>query len=869
MPHKPSVLGRLVALSIRGSWVTVAIALAAAIAAGVYAVGHFSMTTDTEQLISAKLPWRQNGIAFDKAFPEQGDTIAVVVDGQTPELAESAAQTLADKLAARKDFILGVDRPDGGPFWNREGLLLLPLDQVQKTLNQLIAAQPFLGPLAADPGLRGAMSTLQTMALGVQSGSAKLSDIDKPIKGLATAMQSAADGKPTFFSWQAMFSDTGPTVSARRFVLVRPKLDYSALEPGAAASAAIRQTAADAGLDAAHGVRVRLTGSVPLSDEEFASLADRAVPMLIAMLAAVLVMLWLAVRSVRVMGAIMATTLIGLVMTAGLGLAMVGRFNLISVAFIPLFVGLGVDFGIQFAVKYRADSLVLPTRDDALIAAGSEVGVPLALAAAAVAAGFFAFLPTTYIGVSELGLIAGAGMVIAFVLAVTLLPALLHLLSPSLEGARSGFDALGPLNKVMTGSRRKVLWANAAVAVICVCLLPFVHFDSNPLDLKNPKSESMATLNDLMKDPTQSPNTIDVLTPSVAAADALSARLEKLPQVQYALTLSTFTPTDQSAKLAAIADASMLLDTTINPFAVAPPASDAELQASLSQTAKALRSAVGRDRSAAGQDALTLADALDRLASGPPAHRAAADAAVSQPLQVLLGQLREMLQARPLTLQTLPPQVVSQWISPDGHSRVQVFPSGGVLDDAGIRRFAQAVSAVAPNASGGPVSIVQAGNTIVDAFREAGVLSLIAITILLFIVLRRPRDVAYTVLPVLLTGLLTLGACVVLNQPINFANIIALPLLFGIGVAFQIYQVMAWRAGKTDFLTSSLARAVLFSGLTTGVAFGALIISSHPGTASMGRLLLISLAFTLATALFFGPALMGPPPAKRAPEPTV
>ncbi len=591
------------------------------------------------------------------------------------------------------------------------------------------------------------MSTLQTMALGVQSGSAKLSDIDKPIKGLAVAMQSAADGKPTYFSWQAMFSDSGPTVSSRRFVLVRPKLDYSALEPGAAASAVIRQTAAQAGLDAAHGVKVRLTGSVPLSDEEFASLADRAVPMLIVMLAAVLGMLWLAVRSVRVTGAIMATTLIGLVITAGLGLAMVGRFNLISVAFIPLFVGLGVDFGIQFAVKYRADTLILPTREEALIAAGSEVGVPLALAAAAVAAGFFAFLPTTYIGVSELGLIAGAGMVIAFILAVTLLPALLHLLNPPLEGARSGFEALAPVNQAMRARRRQVLWANAAVAAICLCLLPFVRFDSNPLDLKNPKSESMATLNDLMKDPTQSPNTIDVLTPSVAAADALSAKLEKLPQVQYALTLSTFTPTDQTAKLAAIADAGMLLDTTINPFGVAPPPSDAELQASLTQTAKALRSAVGRDRTQAGQDALTLASALDRLASGPPEHRAAADAAVSQPLQVLLGQLREMLQAKPLTLQTLPPEVVSQWITPDGRSRVQVFPSGGVLDDAGIRRFAQAVSAVAPNASGGPVSIVQAGNTIVDAFREAGVLSFIAITILLFIVLRRVRDVAITMAP--------------------------------------------------------------------------------------------------------------------------
>jgi predicted RND superfamily exporter protein len=254
---------------------------------------------------------------------------------------------------------------------------------------------------------------------------------------------------------------------------------------------------------------------------------------------------------------------------------------------------------------------------------------------------------------------------------------------------------------------------------------------------------------------------------------------------------------------------------------------------------------------------------LERLADGDPARRAAAQTAVVQPLNILLNQVRAMLQAQPLTRETLPPDLAGQWTTADGRARIQVFPKGGLLDDAGIRRFAQAVRAVAPKASGGPVSIVEAGNTIVDAFRQAAVWSLIAITLLLFVVLRRVVDVVYTVLPVILTGLLTLGACVIIGQPINFANIIALPLLFGIGVAFHIYLVMAWRTGERHFLTSSLTRAVLFSALTTGMAFGALVIANHPGTASMGRLLMISLAFTLATALFFGPALMGPPPAHR------
>jgi hopanoid biosynthesis associated RND transporter like protein HpnN len=864
---KLSTVARLVSISIRHAWLVIVAGLVLATGAGVYAAGHFKMTTDTSQLISADLPWRRNSIAFDEAFPQESHGIVAVIDGRTPELADRAAAVLAEKLALRKDEILDVDRPEGGPFWDREGLLFLSQKEVERTTDQLIAAQPFLGPLAADPSLRGVMTSLLVPLSGVKSGAAKLDDIDKLMKALVGTMQTAADGGQTFFSWQTLLAGDGDTSSTRRFLLIRPVLDFSSLEPGERASDAIRQTARDAGLDSAHGVTVRLTGSVPLSDEEFASLADRATLMATAMISAVLVMLWLAVRSARVTLAILGTTLLGLVITAGLGLATVGRFNLISVAFIPMFVGLGVDFGIQFAVKYRADSRRLPSRDEALVAAGHEVGGSLALAAAAIAAGFFAFLPTHYVGVSELGLIAGLGMVVAFLLSVTLLPALLHVLQPKVLGARGGFAALGHLDTVMHRRRKLILILNGAVALICIALLPFLRFDSDPLDLKNPKSESMETLRDLMKDPNRSPSTIDIPASSIDAADALAARLDKLPEVAHAVTLSSFVPADQGPKLDAIADANLFLAPIVEPFDAKPPPDDAANVASLHETADALRVAAASDKTAAGQDATSLANALERLATGDAAHRAAAQTALVEPLQTLLSQIRALLQAQPVTRDTLPTELVRQWSGTDGRVRIEVFPKGGLLDDAGIKRFAEAVSAIAPNASGGPISIVEAGKTIVDSFRQAGLWSLIAITALLFAALRRFIDVVYTVLPVMLTGLLTLGTCTLIGQPINFANIIALPLLFGIGVAFHIYLVVAWRSGEAHFLTSSLMRAVLFSGLTTGIAFGSLWLSSHPGTASMGKLLLISLAYTLGTALFFGPALMGPPPAREVPKP--
>jgi hypothetical protein len=191
-----------------------------------------------------------------------------------------------------------------------------------------------------------------------------------------------------------------------------------------------------------------------------------------------------------------------------------------------------------------------------------------------------------------------------------------------------------------------------------------------------------------------------------------------------------------------------------------------------------------------------------------------------------------------------------------------VLPSSGRTDNEFLRRFSAAVLNIAPNANGAPISTSASGDTVVQAFMQAGAYSGLAITVLLLLVLRRTLDVMLTTAPVLLSGLLTFATCAVLDLPLNFANIIALPLLFGVGVAFNIYFVTAWRAGETAMLSSSLMRAVVFSALTTATAFGALWLSRHPGTASMGRLLMISLGWELLVTILVRPALLARPPTR-------
>ncbi|HMH64872.1 MAG TPA: MMPL family transporter, partial [Rhizomicrobium sp.] len=766
---------------------------------------------------------------------------------------------LEEKLVAKKTLFSHVRRPDGA-FFNQNGLLFLSLKEVQDTTAQLIKAQPFLGGLASDPSLRGIMANLSTVLLGVSSGQAKLADIDKAMVRFTDVFDAAAHGKTQFMSWRSLVTGAAPRPEEiRRFIEAKPRLDFNALEPGLEADDAIRADARALGLTPEHGVTVRLTGPVPLSDEEFATLTDRAGLMVGAMMGGVLLTLWLALRSFKIISAILVTLFVGLAITMGLGLAAVGVFNIISIAFIALFVGLGVDFGIQFSVRYRSERHRNDDMAAALAATGRGVGVPLALAAAATAAGFFSFLPTTYNGVAELGKVAGIGMIVAFLLSITMLPAMLLLLNPPGEDEDVGFKSLGRLDDFMTRHRRNVIRIAAAAGVVSLGLMAFVRFDSNPLDLRSPKVESVSTLFDLMKNPQTSPNTIDVPALSLTDADSVALRIAQEPLVGQTLTLSSFVPGQQKEKLALIADAASLLDATINPFEVAPPPSAAEESASLLSVAGKLREAAGAAQDKPAQDARRLADALEAVVkAGAPAIARAREAFVPG-LKIMLGQVSSSLKAAPVTAANMPADMRADWVAADGTARIQVFPRNTSNDPAALSAFSDQVLSVAPQATGAPISIRESGKTIVGAFAEAGILSFIVITILLALVLRNVHDVLMTLAPLVLSGLLTLATCVVLGLELNFANVIALPLLLGIGVAFNIYFVVAWRHGQRCFLASSLTRAVIFSAATTASGFGTLWLSVHPGTASMGELLMISLGWVLATTLLLSPALLGPP----------
>ncbi|WP_207005503.1 MMPL family transporter [Trinickia mobilis] len=863
-----SPIVRLVAWSVRHPGRVIALALVLAVLGGYYVAHHFKINTDTSRLVETDTAWSALDHAMDDAFPQFSQTVLVVVEARAPEFVDAAATALTAALKNQpKEFVV-VTQPADGPFFEHNGLLFLSRDEVRSTARQLIKARPLINSLANDPSLTGLADVLTTsLLLPLQIGQIKLGDMSHLLSQSATVIDRVLAGQPAAFSWRALVDKSAAAEPARAFITVQSVVDYGALEAGARASAAIRATAASLGLAARYGASIRLTGEQPLADEEFASVRHGAVLNGVGTFVVVLGVLWLAFRSGRMVVAVLVTLFVGLAITAAVGLMMVSAFNMISVAFIVLFVGLGLDFGVQFGVNYRDERY----RDDrlaaALVSTAHNIGGRLRLATVAVAGSFFSFLPTAYRGMAELGTIAGVGMFLAYLATLTLLPALLKVFNPPGEPASPGFRQLAPLDAFLNRNRKPVLITTLVVVIGASPLLTHLHFDFNPLHLKDPHSESMATLLSLKDSPEAGINDVQVLAPSLTDAQRIAAHLASLPEVGRITTLNTLIPADQPQKLLLIANAAQqLLPALTQP--TAPPVTDAVRVAALKRAANQLALAAADHPGPGAAEANHLSGALTKLAAAEAGTRDRAETALAGPLRISLQQLTALLQPAEITRATLPPEIARDWVSADGRALVDVSPKVAKGTDpnneAMLRRFAHAVKSAEPFAIGGPISILHAADMIIMAFLQASGLALLTITILLWLVLGRFHDVLRTLIPLLVSAVVTLELCVVFGMPLNFANIIALPLMLGIGVAFQIYYVVAWRGGLTGLLQSSLTHAVLFSAATTGTAFGSLWLSHHPGTSSMGRLLALSLICLLIGIVVFQPVLLGKPRAKRA-----
>ncbi|KAF0138146.1 MAG: hypothetical protein FD153_1495, partial [Rhodospirillaceae bacterium] len=420
-----SFLQTWVGLIQRARVIVVLVAIALTVVAGGHVAGHLKINTDTSDMLSRDLPFRQLIRELDTAFPQFSDNIVIVIDAVTPELADQAALRLADALRHRPDLFGSAYDPAGDPFFRRHGLLYMDLVDLGHLSDHLAGAQPFLTTLYQDPSLKG-LADMLVLALGEEGGATGRTAAIPVLRQMAAVVEAVAEGRFARLSWERVMQGRDDAGTLRRILVIQPALDFTTLHPARLAMTVLRALATDLDLTPDHGIWLRLTGSAALAEEELASVEEGIGLANVASLVIVAVLLVAGLRSFRLVVPVLLTLVMGLIWTAALALLMVDSLNLISVAFAVLFIGLGVDFGIHFSLRYQEGVAHHPT--EAMAWAARSVGGPLTLSAMGAAIGFFSFLPTPYRGFAELGLIAGVGMFVALIANLSVLPALLGLM---------------------------------------------------------------------------------------------------------------------------------------------------------------------------------------------------------------------------------------------------------------------------------------------------------------------------------------------------------------------------------------------------------------------------------------------------------
>ena len=848
------------------------------LACGFHAVTRLGINSDNVTLVADDLPARQSYLEFARNFPNIENVMLVVVDGETPEIAREATEILRQALAGRPDLFRDVYIPGFGDFFETHGLLYRDLGDLDAVVTQISQFQPILMALERELTIANLAFLIRSALEQGAETDASLYDFSVLLDLMSDATAEAYREFPLAISWEEILLRGSDIKPAKQWtIVVDPVLDFGSIFAAAAPMTEIRRITEARGLVDQQGVRVRLTGNPVINYEEMVGLLWEIGFGGVLTFGFVVLVLTRALRSFRLVVASVITLLVGLVWTASFATAAVGSLNLVSVAFAILFIGLGVDFAIHLGMAYingLRDSLATRRNPDPHLAAIShavdQVGRAFVICTITTAVGFYVFIPTDNAGVAELGLIAGSGMILNFFLTMTLLPALLA--SPlrldlkadfpeRMSLRQGGWIALTRWPRVITGCAAVLLAWGAWQSMK-------VEFDANVVGMRDPGTQSVETFNEMLEaSGTLSPWPMDTVAEDLQAAERIGREVEQLEVVEVALTLLDYVPRDQDEKLVSLRDVGHLLHAPGGtPSQQAAPSTTEQIEAlrALRDTLRAR--GLDQESSAPAGSMATLRARLDeflRLVE----HDTEVEATLKNLQTVLLEglpdqlhRLREATRVEEVELDDLPQQLRDRMLTPDGRARVQIFPAEQMSDEAAFTRFAREVQRVVPAATGLPMNMVAFAEATHSSFREALVAAIGLITLFLFMLWRRSVPVALVLAPLLLSNLLTIGVMSATGIAFNFVNVVVVPLLLGIGVDSGIHLVhradTLARSGDGDLLSSTTARAVFYSALTTTLSFGTLALSSHQGVASLGVVLSFGMIFTIFSNLVVLPCLL-------------
>ncbi|GAB6141945.1 MMPL family transporter [Methylosoma difficile] len=845
-------------------WVLLLASFLACGAVAYYVYDHLGINTNTAEMLSPDLTFQKNQKRIDQAFPQDAATILLIIEGITPEETTIAAGQLIDKLGKQTDRFDSVISGTDNAFFRQQALLYLDEADLEALAKKLTDAQPFIGHLAQNYHLDGLFEIIR-LALEKRDESLPM-ELKPLLLAIDNTLKHQLDGQPQRLSWQNLLADDKLNADAKRsLVIAKPKLNFSELLPADAAQSATRE-AVRAVMADNPGVKIRITGETALEHEELESVTVGAEMAGLASLVLVFLVQWVGLRSLKLLLITYIVLVMGLVFTAGFAAITVGHLNVISIAFATLYIGLGVDYAVHICLYYRERRARGYSNAQAVHHSMKGVGSSLFMCALTTSIGFLAFIPTDYAGVSELGIISGGGIFIGLLISVTVLPALFCVWP--VNDPKPIATAFWPSFLITLPFRHaKLIKITSILLGIGACVaLTQLKFDSNPINLRDPHSESVMAFKELVKSKNDSPFALTALANNLDDAEKLAAKMKQLPTVHETITLASFVAKDQDEKLLTLEDLNLILGNQLQNFSNKLP-ENSNPKAALEKFNAALKKAIAENSPNAPKDTLEQLqqriDAFIKMADSSAQPDVAYRSLEKNLLDLLpftLERLKTSLNATAFGIDDIPADVRSHWLSSNGLYKILITPKEDINDDANLKRFVADVQAIDNTVSGLPVANLASGEAVVKAFLQAFGGAFVAIVLVLLVIYRSIRQTALVVLPLVLAALLTGASNVLLNNDFNFANIIALPLLLGLGIDSSIlimHRLHFNLSENENLLQSSTTRGIIFSSITTLCSFSSLSFTAHQGMASMGLLLSLGLFFTVICSLIVLPAFSG------------
>ncbi len=848
----------------------------------IYTIKNMTFLTGRDDLMPRNAPFQVDYRAYRAEFGDQEEIVAVIESDDAAK-ATKAADALYSALCREKSVFRDVFYPGGLPFFRSNGLLFMPLEDIRNLRRTLTMAAPVLTDLAAAPSVQ----TLFTSLTGQIDGYLKSNDpatlaqltfmlttLDKGFK--------AFDGKTSGLSMDSFLKGSSgdkPSMlesAGKQQVItmlpVKEEGSFVASEKSIkAARAALNEILKKPEFK---GVTGGLTGVPVLEYEEMAtSQRDLEIATVLSLSLTVILLLF-AFRGLLNVIAAMVSLIVGICLSFGFATLAVGHLNILSMVFAIMLIGLGIEYGIQVVLRYQ-EELKEGAEGMAAIETGLSTNIrSIIMAAATVALAFATFTFTDFKGIAELGAIAAGGVVICVIATFTVLPSMLILLerfrktTPS-PRPPSTLEKQGIFSRTLFGNPRTVIAATLLLSLICLYPTLTMRFDYNLMNLQAKGLQSVEYAYKLMRSKENSGYFAVVTAKDTAEALSLTERLEKLPSVDHVISKLTFVPDQQKEKLA---DLAALRQTMA---AVKPVPYDENLQVmalpavfeQFRDRVEKLKISLESRKTAEAKPIAAFLTTLDNFFKTLEKEKdknalgmlREFQGSMFAELPDKLRMLKESLEATPVTDADVPPQLLQRFVGKSGKLLLQVSAKKEIFEREPLQEFVSQVKRVVPNATGEPIMVFESLTVLRDAYLKAFVYAFIGISLILLINFKSIRYALLGSIPLGAGLLLMIGGMRLMGVSFNSANIIVLPLILGVGIDSAIYIINRYRQGTetpAQVATRSAGIGVFLNALTILFSFGALMVAHHQGVFSIGAVMSLGMAASVAAFLVFLPALL-------------